>query len=181
MDPQFESKLRALVDKQEIWEVIIRYARGIDRLDREMVRSCYWDDAVDDHHSYIGGPDYFIDITFAAARASSIVQHHGISNFTCELDGDDAYCETYYTFFGENVEPPHLLSMGRYIDHFQRREGVWKYANRVTIIEKNFTLVDYHDDANIRAADGNAGPHLPASRDQQDISYHRPVVPRQPV
>jgi len=178
MEKKLEAKVLELIDRQEIWAVILKYARGIDRLDHEMVRSCYWDDAIDDHHGYIGSPDFFIDVTFAGARASSIVQHHGLSNHSCEIDGDDAHCETYYTFIGANIEPPHLLSMGRYIDHFQRRDGVWKYANRVTVIEKNFALTEHVDDAIIRAGDPSAGPLLHASRDKTDLSYSRPVIPR---
>lgn len=181
MDKQLESKLKDLIDRQEIWDVIMRYARGIDRLDREMVRSCYWDDAIDDHHGYVGAPDYFIDVTFTTARAMSHAQHHGLSNHTCEITGDDAHCETYYTFIGNNIEPPHLLSMGRYIDHLQRRDGIWKYANRVTVIEKNFALTEYPTDAEICGGDTSMGPLLPASRDQGDLSYQRPVVPRRPL
>jgi hypothetical protein len=180
MDSQFESKLHDLLARQDIWGVILKYARGLDRLDHEMVRSCYWDDAIDDHHGYVGGPDYFIDVTFAGARAMSHVQHHGLSNHVCEIDGDDAHCETYYTFIGNNIEPPHLLSMGRYIDHLQRRDGVWKYANRVTVIEKNFALTEYPGDAEICAGDTRSGPLLPASRDRNDLSYHRPILPRRP-
>lgn len=181
MDTQLEARLRELLDRQDIWAVILKYARGIDRLDRDMVRSCYWDDAIDDHHGYVGSPDYFIDVTFAGARATSIVQHHGLSNHVCEIDGDDAHCETYYTFIGNNIEPPHLLSMGRYIDHLQRRDGVWKYANRVTVIEKNFALTEYPGDTGICAGDTSMGPLLHASRDRKDLSYQRPVVPRRPV
>ena len=181
MDVQLKARLCELLDRQDIWAGILKYARGIDRLDRDMVRSCYWDDAIDDHHSYVGSPDYFIDVTFAGARQTSIVQHHGLSNHVCEIDGDDAYCETYYTFIGNNIEPPHLLSMGRYIDHLQRRDGVWKYANRVTVIEKNFMLTEYPGDAQICAGDTSMGPLLPASRDRNDLSYQRPVVPRYPV
>ena len=181
MDEKLEARLCELVDRHDIWTVVLKYARGIDRLDRDMVRSCYWDDAIDDHHGYVGSPDFFIDVTFAGARESSIVQHHGVSNFTCEIDGDEAHCETYYTFIGANIEPPHLLSMGRYIDHLQRRNGVWKYANRVTVIEKNFSLTEYPSDAIICAGDTKLGPLLPAARDRTDLSYQRPVVPRYPV
>jgi hypothetical protein len=181
VDDHLIAKLVALIDRQEIWAVILKYARGIDRLDREMVRSCYWDDAIDDHHGYVGTPDYFIDVTFEGAREMSHVQHHGLSNHTCEIIDDDAYCETYYTFIGNNITPPHLLSMGRYVDHLQRREGIWKYANRVTVIEKNFALTEHPDDASICAGDTSMGPLLPASRDRNDLSYQRPVLPRRPV
>ncbi len=146
-----------------------------------MVRSCYWDDAIDDHHAYVGSPEYFIDITFDEARKTSKLQHHGLSNFTCEIDGDDAFCETYYTFIGANIKAPHMLSMGRYVDHLQRRFGIWKYANRVTVIEKNFSLTEHPQDAYICAGDTSMGPLLPASRDLNDLSYLRPVIPRFPV
>ena len=59
MDEKLEARLRELIDRHDIWTVVLKYARGIDRLDRDLVRSCYWDDAIDDHHAYVGGPDYF--------------------------------------------------------------------------------------------------------------------------
>ncbi|HEX7741561.1 MAG TPA: nuclear transport factor 2 family protein [Sphingobium sp.] len=180
MDQDLERKLRELVDRQEIWSLLLRYARGIDRRDRELVRSCYWDDAVDDHHSFVGDPDAFIDWVFENNSAPGILQHHGLNNHFCEVDGDNAYSETYYTFIGANSEPPHLLSIGRYMDHFQRRDGVWKMANRVTVIEKNFDLHDAAHDAITRAGDTSYGPLLPATRDRGDLSYMRPVVPRRP-
>ena len=64
MDNQLETRLRELIDRQDIWSLLLRYARGLDRLDRDLIRSCYWDDAIDDHHSFIGSPDEFIDWAF---------------------------------------------------------------------------------------------------------------------
>lgn len=180
MDALLEAKLRELIDRQEIWAVLLRYARGLDRMDRELLRSCYWDDAIDDHHGYVGSPDFFIDTTFG--NTSSIqIEHHGLSNHFCELDGDDAYGETHYTFFGTRNDAPALLSIGRYIDHFQRRDGVWKFSNRVTVIERNFALAAYPCDAQILAGDTRPGPLLPATRDRSDLSYMQPVVPRRPA
>lgn len=180
MTPEMDDKLRAIIDRDAIWQVLLRYARGLDRLDRELVRSCYWDDAIDDHHLFVGGPDAFIDWAFEDCRRLSNNQHHGLSNHYCELDGDDAYAETYFTFIGDNITSPHLLSMGRYIDHFQRREGEWKFANRVTVIEKGFDLDACGADAMIQAGDTRFGPLRPASRDRFDLSYLRPVQPRRP-
>lgn len=180
MDPQLEQKLRELVDRQEIWSLLLRYGRGLDRMDRDLIRNCYWDDAIDDHHGFVGTPDAFIDWAFQYNRDVSVVQHHGLNNHHCELDGDDAYSETYYTFIGANINPPHLLSIGRYIDHFQRRDGVWKMANRVTVIEKNYDLHESAYDAMTLAGDTSCGPLLPATRDRNDLSYMRPVVPRRP-
>jgi hypothetical protein len=149
-------------------------------MDRAMIRDCYWDDAIDDHHGFVGAPDAFIEWAFQYNRDVGVVQHHGLSNHHCEIDGDDAHSETYYTFIGANQQPPHLLSIGRYIDHFQRRGGVWKMANRVTVIEKNFDLTESAHDAMILAGDTSHGPLPPATRSTDDLSYMRPVVPRRP-
>ncbi|MDO6414523.1 nuclear transport factor 2 family protein [Sphingomonas sp. BIUV-7] len=180
MDQDLERKLRELIDRHEIWTLLLRYARGLDRLDREMVRSSYWDDAIDDHHGFVGTPDDFIDWVFTSREGLAGVQHHGLNNHYCELDGDDAYSETYYTFVGVNLTPPHMFSIGRYIDHFQRRGGVWKIANRVTVIEKTYDLHANAADALSIGGDTSYGPLLPATFDRTDLSYERPVVPRRP-
>lgn len=180
MDAALETRLRDLIDRQDIFAVLLNYARGLDRMDRDLIRACYWDDATEDHHSFVGTPDTFIDWAFEYNRAVSSVQHHGLGNHVCEIDGDDAHAETHYTFIGANLEPPHLLSIGRYIDHFQRRDGIWKIADRVTVIEKLFGLTEHPHDAFTLPGDTSHGPLVHASRDRSDLSYARPVVPRRP-
>ena len=48
MDP----RLSRLLDRNEIEEVVLRYCRGIDRRDFDLVRSCYHPDATDRHGSF---------------------------------------------------------------------------------------------------------------------------------
>ncbi len=173
-----EKKLQDLIDRHEIWQVLQRYGRGLDRFDRELVRSCYFDDAIEDHGAFVGKPDDFIDWANRSTQ-NFVVQHHGLMNHSCELDGNDAYAETYYLFTGVAAKPPHLLSMGRYIDHFQRRSGEWRIANRVTVIEKNFDLADSSLWPVTAGPDDPRGAQ-PATRDRNDVSYQRPLRPRQP-
>lgn len=179
MDAAMEAKLREMIDRQEIWQVLQRYGRGLDRMDREMARSCYFDDAIDDHGSFVGHVEDFLDYA-DAATLSFVACHHGVMNHYCEIDGDDAHSETYYLFTGVNEEPPHLFSMGRYIDHFQRRGGEWRIANRVTIIERNFELWDNESIGKIPMAYGPHEERQPATLDRGDVSYQRPLVPRAP-
>ena len=54
--------LETLIAKQEITDVVYAYARGIDRLDFELVRSCYPPDAYDDHGAFKGNVDDFIEM-----------------------------------------------------------------------------------------------------------------------
>jgi hypothetical protein len=170
-----ERELREMIDRQQIWQVLQRYGRGLDRLDYDLARSCYFDDAIEDHGAFVGNPDTFI---YWANEASErfLNTHHGVMNHYCELDGDDAYAETYYLFIGVAAEPPHLFSMGRYVDHFQRRNGEWRIANRVAVIEKNFDL----GDSSLWPAHILAGDEAPATRDRLDVSYQRPLRPRRP-
>ena len=39
MDAEMEKKLRELIDRDEIRQVMMRYGRGLDRLDFELARS----------------------------------------------------------------------------------------------------------------------------------------------
>ena len=62
MDAEAAAIAREMKDRQEIYDCIMRYCRGIDRLDRETLLSAYHPDAIDDHGStYVGGIEGFAD------------------------------------------------------------------------------------------------------------------------
>jgi hypothetical protein len=178
MDAALEAKLREMVDRHEIHQVMLRYCRGLDRLDRALVRSCYWDEAIEDHGSYVGHPDDFIDWADQTTLAHRYTQH-AIMNHYCELDGDQAYSETYYQFTGVKDTPPHFISTGRYVDHFQKRNGEWRIADRVCLIEGKFDVADAAINALMPPAYSEDEP-CQERRDRSDVSYHRPPVPRRP-
>lgn len=178
MDAELERRIREQLDRDEIWRVMQRYARGLDRLDFELARSCYWDDAIEDHGSYVGRPDDFIRWADSTTEAFESTQH-GILNHSCDLQGGDAYCETYFLFSSKAAQPPHLMSTGRYVDHFQKRNDEWRIANRVCIIEAQYELHDYVLSRLAPSAYSEEEP-CQAARDRSDVSYHRPPVPRQP-
>ena len=71
------------------------------------------------------------------------------------------------------------MSTGRYIDHFQKRHGQWKIANRVCIIEGKFDVPASTTGADLPPAYTAEEP-CQATRDRNDVSYHRPPVPRRP-
>ena len=41
-------KVQILLDERDIREVLLRYCRGVDRCDAELISSCYHADAVDE-------------------------------------------------------------------------------------------------------------------------------------
>jgi hypothetical protein len=183
MNADLEAGLRELLDRQAIHQVMLRYARGLDRLDNELARSCYWDDAIEDHGQFVGTPDDFLKYADGTTLMFEAVQH-GLLNHVCDLQGDEAFCETYYQFTGVTAgEGPNFVSTGRYIDHFQKRPGKagseWRIANRVTIVESQMDVPKAAVLAQMPPAYTEEEP-CQARRDRSDVSYHRPPVPRRP-
>jgi hypothetical protein len=172
-----DAKLQDLIDRHEIWQVMLRYARGIDRFDRAMLRSCYHDDAIDDHGVIVGQVEDFIDWAMAYHRDNNRLHHHGLSNHFCEIDGDTAHCETYYTFISENLEGAHTLAIGRYVDRLERRQGDWRIANRVCVNELVCDVSESALPEDYRQILFGSGP---GTRDRTDASYARPLMARKP-
>jgi hypothetical protein len=89
-----DPEVQQLVDRQAIADVVLRYCRGIDRLDLELVRSCYHADATDDHGTFSGTRDEYVDwVAGVLARFTGTM--HVVANQLVEVDGDDARSETY--------------------------------------------------------------------------------------
>lgn len=138
MDAALERKLRLLIDKDEIRDVIVRYARGVDRGDAELITSCYHPDAIDDH----GG----VELTgieagprFGGNRklsASGQAGQHFVGNISIEVEGDTAYTESYtvsYLIVDRDGDTYTRFRGLRYLDRFEKRDGAWKIAYRVVV------------------------------------------------
>lgn len=129
------SNIDILIAKDQIREVIHDLARGTDRLDHELMVSCYWPDGYDDHNAFRGGPVEFADWVLKALGGFQAT-HHFLGQCRIEVDGDVAHCETYCD--AHHVSHPNAdgsksdMRMGlRYVDRFERRDGVWKIKKRV--------------------------------------------------
>ena len=48
-----EARLRLIEDRQAIHDVIVRYCRGVDRSDPDMVAAAFHDDAIDNHFGVV--------------------------------------------------------------------------------------------------------------------------------
>lgn len=165
-------ELQELLDKHQIHEALMRFCRGVDRLDEELIRSAYHVDAYDDHGVIKGTVDEFVDVFLPMARRYFASTSHIIANEFVELDGDVAKCESYYvavtvqdTEDGQ-VQETHY---GRYVDRFEKRAEGWRIAHRVAVIDATRS-----DD--VRAPEGGPDPTLvlKGRRDREDAVYSLP-------
>ena len=138
------ARLADLLAKDEIREVLMRLARGTDRRDAALIRSCYHADAVDDHGAFRGGPAEFAEwVPKTLAIFESTM--HVLGNVSIELDGDAARVESYCT--AHHVFPPQppggardmVLGL-RYLDRFEKRDGRWLIAKRSCAYEYSLSL-----------------------------------------
>lgn len=134
-----DKRVSDLIDKQEIVDALMRYTRGIDRVDLELIESAFHPDAIDNHGPVKGSVRDLI------AHAQKVfptfhVSQHRISNIQIELHGDKANVESYLLAIHVINEPAvEELVFGRYIDLFERRNSEWKIANRMVVIDYSTT------------------------------------------
>ena len=170
METDTMALVREMKDRQEIYDCIMRYCRGIDRLDREVLLSAYHSDALDDHGTFVGPVDKFADHVFDLHSTHQHRTQHHITNHLCEIDGDIAHTESYYIFRSLNKQPPlYTAASGRYIDRFEKRSGRWAIAARVCLVEirnEFWAPTGFEGDTD----------YMPALRNRDDSSYRRPLA-----
>lgn len=181
-------KLDYLLDREAIREVVANYARGVDRLDRDLLMSAYHPDAVDDHAGFVGDREELWDFVSDLHGTFHRVTQHYIANHSAEIDGDTAHSETYYILVAVNNEgQPFTLLGGRYIDRLERREGKWAIVQRMSLGEWAAPSINTVEGA----ATSEGGPNRrylqpfmldvikgqdKAARGPDDPSYRRPLT-----
>ncbi len=138
-DQELRKSMEEIVHKEAIRDVIYKWCRAADRNDVELMRQMYHPDAVDMHGGIVSGAaSNFIETDMAERVKGMLVPHHLIGNILIELDGDRAKVETYccdsITFELEDGRYD-MIGWGRYLDRFERRNGEWKIAYRITIVD----------------------------------------------
>ncbi len=140
------SELEVVLAERAIQRVILRYCRGVDRMDRELVRSCYHDDATDSHGSFHGTVDEYLVWVWRVLGRYTMTMHF-LGNILVEVDPDRpdrARSEAYgIAFHRTDGGPPagNLTTAFRYLDDFAYRTvgagrgSEWRIARRVATTE----------------------------------------------
>ena len=131
----------SLIAKQDITELIYLYMRGLDRWDGELMRSLFHDDAWCEYGFMNGGAHAFIDYCMGAL-ATHEANHHFVGNILIDVEGDEAFGEVYFNAYhkigGEDGFEDVIIA-GRYLDRYERREEVWKFAYRSERVDWSHT------------------------------------------
>jgi ketosteroid isomerase-like protein len=161
-------QLQELLDRQAIADCVHRYARGIDRQDVDLVVSCYHPDAIDDHGSFVGSGRELAEWAFERKKGELASQNH-ITTHNVELNGDTAHGETYHLSTSRAPSGIVRYASRRYIDRFERRDGEWRIAARLCMVE---SVIE------VQGEDTSGRSQGLGFRDRRDPSYQRPLVVR---
>jgi 3-phenylpropionate/cinnamic acid dioxygenase small subunit len=174
MEPIARLQARASIE-----DSLARYARAIDRRDWPALRECYHADATDEHGEFSGGLDEFID--WVSTRHADVPSStHFLGNCLVEfVDDSTALVETYFIAIqrkkatnGSGGEVDSDI-IGRYVDRFECRDGLWKVAKRVVVYDGSRIVPSSYKP---RTAKGTLG-----QRDSSDPVFtwkHRERAPR---
>jgi SnoaL-like domain len=131
-------RVRSLEDREAVRSVVIAIAAGVDRHDVALLRASIWPEA----HIDMGGPQPTTGEAFAAALTPPAKPARGrmhlTGNHRVRVDGDGAEAESHVISCQEvqGAEGDETrVRAGRYLDRFERREGVWKLSRRVFVDE----------------------------------------------
>ena len=166
---QLEKTVAELQAKQDLHELNVRYANGVDRRDRVLLETLWWPDSVIDFGLFVGSGAQFAEVISAPNPAVEITTHFA-SNELFELDGDRATGRSYVigtsvSLAADGSKTDQMVS-GRYLDKYERRGGVWKFTHRLFVVDWIVTQPGSAIwDAGIGAAAKRGRPGL------DDVSY----------
>jgi hypothetical protein len=130
--------LEELAARAAIHDVILRYARGIDRRDFDLVAACFAAHATVDYGDFFRGEVGGLIAAMAEGLAGFPTTMHLMGNHLVELDGDRATSETYAVAYHRRTSAPQpfdLTTGVRYLDELAREDGRWRITRRVVKYE----------------------------------------------
>ena len=134
------SDVKELIAKQQIYQVLCEYCRGLDRMDKQMAHSVWHDDAtVLYHNMFAGSANEFVQWVWGAH--SNMQRHsHQIANSLIYVDGEKARSETYVTVElwrnpREGEKQQQIVCKGRYLDQWSKRDEKWAISYREFVLD----------------------------------------------
>ena len=134
-----DAALQQLIARDAIRLRLERLARGEDRRDAELIRSCWWPDATYDYGVQNG--DFASYLAWVVPGADAIKDtQHVLGQSYIVIDGaDSARVETHVISYhrvdyGDGQDRDTCIG-GRYLDRMERRGGEWRIAERTMLYD----------------------------------------------
>jgi hypothetical protein len=166
-----DAAVTTLISKQAITELLYRYCRAMDRIDREATLAIWHPDGTCNYSSTEGVPDMlFRDYLAGSTRSrQGFANHsHQITNILIEVEGERAVSEAYFTASLQTVPADGTVTehlwRGRYLDRWSRRGGHWAIDHRQVVFD-SYTPYDFP------AERLKGAPVALSRRDEGDPSY----------
>jgi hypothetical protein len=129
-----EAALDAALARAEIHDLCMAYARGVDRADVDLLASIFTEDSTVISGVVNGsGKDFARDIC-AFVSTNLDMCFHSVANEWIDIRGDEAVGEHYA--LAQMVQAgTEVLTGGRYIDRYVRRDGKWLIQSRTFVAD----------------------------------------------
>ena len=131
--------LEIVLDELAVKEVQMRYCRAADRREFDALRACFHEDATADYGHGVWNLNEYIEHA-TSMSANFIATTHNTGNQLVEIDGDSAWAEHYLIAnhrwpLDEQGNTRDLTASVRYIDRMERRDGEWRIARRMMVLD----------------------------------------------
>lgn len=140
-DPPVAAAVEAVIAKQQIADLTMAYCRGVDRADEALLKTVFHDDSTIVSGAFNGSGQLFATEICKIVRAVFDQTFHSIANQWIEVTGDGAIGETYViavaTMTEDDGSKAEILTGGRYVDRFARRDRAWRIAERTFVMDWN--------------------------------------------
>lgn len=169
-DNEMTARLQNLLDRQEIHDALMRYCRGVDRSDEELMRSAYHEDAI----AFAINAWEFVKHFIPDNDAATTFTMHSIANLNIEVTGDKAYSEAYFvTYVGRQDGDEEFVDAfcGRYVDKWERRNGEFKIAHRE--VAREWSRANAFGTGTFPVPPSEKDTFITPLRNRDDISYQR--------
>ena len=124
--------MQSLIDRQDICDLFIRYANGLDHKRWEDLDDVFTKDA---SASWLEGQwlqDNRADIVaFISGVLRDLPTHHLLGNYVVKIDGDKAEASCHVRGHHQGVgDRAHLFqeTLGKFGARAERRNGVWRFV-----------------------------------------------------
>ena len=134
-------EVQALLDKKAIEEVLLKFLRGCDRADADLVERAYWPDGWEDHGGTFDGPaSEWVAVVKARLLQGGLMNHLAMNLVIDLKSATTATAECYILTASRltaNGQAFDTRTLARCVDRMEKRGDEWRIFRRTMCWEWN--------------------------------------------